>query len=132
MDETKGQIYCLGFDGKRDKFTKVFEEVPVNGNPINKYILKSEEHISFVEEPSGKYLDHITVDFGKGTGREIAQLISDLLREYNSQETFEAICADGTAVNTVYKTGAIAELERNLGRALYWSICLKYGNEFQL
>ena len=53
----------------------------------------------------------------------------DLIREYNSQESIEAICADGTSVNTGYKTGAIAETERNFEKTLQWLICLKHFNE---
>ena len=69
------------------------------------------------------------VEAGEGTGRDIGHVIADLLREYDSIESIVAVCADGTAVNTGYKSGAIAELERNIGRPLYWIICLKHCNE---
>ena len=131
-EESSGGIKCIGFDGKKDKNTKVLEEVEINGNIMMKQASKSEEHIVFVEEPSGKYLDHVSVDEGKGTGRDIGHVITDLLGEYDSTESLEAVCADGTAVNTGYRSGAIAELERNLGRPLYWNICLKHCNELPL
>ena len=131
-EETLGGIKGLGFDGKKDKNTKVLDEIEVDGKMIVKQAVKTEEHISFVEEPSGKYLDHVSVDAGQGTGRDIGRVITDLLSEYDSLETLEVISADGTAVNTGYKSGAIAELERNLGRPLYWNICLKHGNELPL
>ena len=44
----------------------------------------------------------------------------------------EAIACDGTMTNTEWKTGAVAETERNLGKALQWIICLKHCNELPL
>ena len=40
--------------------------------------------------------------------------------------------ADGTNVNTGWKDGMIAHLERELGTPLVWLICLLHGNELDL
>ena len=104
-------------------------ETEVDGKIISKQDTVTEEHIVFVNEPEGKYLDHIAVAPGKGTGRDLGNDICDLVRDYDSVDTLEAVCADGTAVNTGYKSGAIAEVERNLGHSLQWLICLKHFNE---
>ena len=66
----------------------------------------------------GRYLDQIVVVPGKGTGRDVGQVVSDLVREYDSADTIQAVGADGTAVNTGYKSWAIAEAERNLRKPL--------------
>ena len=129
FNDTYGAINCLGFDGKKDKNTKVLVDSNVDGKITTKQDSITEEHSVFVNEPEGKYLDHISVEPGKGTGRDLANDVCDLIREYNSQESIEAICADGTSVNTGYKTGAIAETERNFEKTLQWLICLKHYNE---
>ena len=77
-------------------------------------------------------MDHIVVDPGQGTGRHLGQAVCDLVREYGSADSLHAVCADGTAVNTGYKSGATAETERNLGKPLQWLICLKHCNELPL
>lgn len=128
-EETSGRVKCFGFDGKKDKKTKVLKEVEVDGKAVTKQATATEEHIVFVEEPGGKYLDHIGVEAGEGTGRHLGLAVSDLVRDYDSADSIEAVCADGTAVNTGYLTGAIAELERNLGKPLQRLICLKHFNE---
>ena len=131
-DETSGKVTCLGFDGKKDKKTKTLIDTEVAGKTVTKQGFAAEEHIVFVNEPEGRYLDHIVVEPGKGTGRDVGQAVSDLVREYDSADTIQAVCADGTAVNTGYKSGAIAEAERNLGKPLQWLICLKHCNELPL
>jgi hypothetical protein len=128
-EETSGEVRCLGFDGKKDKHTKVLREIVVDGKAVTKQATATEEHIVFVDEPGGKYLDHIEVDAGEGTGRHLGLAVSELVREYDSNDSIEAVCTDGTAVNTGYLTGAIAEVERNLGKPLQWLICLKHFNE---
>ena len=37
---------------------------------------EAEEHIVFVNGPEGRYLDHIVVEPGKGTGRDVGQAVS--------------------------------------------------------
>ena len=122
--ETNSNITCLGFDGKRDKNTRVLTEEDINGNRIIKQGTVTEEHIVFVDQPSGQYLDHIVVEAGHGTGKDLAIAIADMIREYDSVESIVCICSDGTAVNTGYLSGAIAELERILKKSLQWFVCL--------
>ena len=128
-DETSGKVTCLGFDGKKDKKTK---QKLIDTEGAGQTVTKQGFTAVFVNEPEGRDLDHIVVEPGKGTGRDIGQAVSDLVREYDSADTIQAVCADGTAVNTGYKSGAIAEAERNLGKPLQWLICLKHCNELPL
>ena len=47
-------------------------------------------------------------------------------------DTFRAIGADSTAVNTGNENAAIRLLERHLKRALHWFICCLHVNELLL
>ena len=55
-EETAGNVNCLGFDGKKDKHTRILIESEVDGKIVLKQAIRTEEHIVFVDEPSGKYL----------------------------------------------------------------------------
>ena len=126
--ETFGQVNCLGFDGN----TRVLLDIVVDGNIVTKQGVVTEDYVVIVNEPEGKYMDHIVVDPGQGTGRDLGQAVCNLVRGYGSADSLHAVCADGTAVNTGYKSGAIAETEKNLGKPLQWLICLKHCNELPL
>ena len=124
-----GGITCLGFDGKRDRKSKVTEEVEINGEVIEKYLTASQEHISYTSEPGGRYVTHAVIPEHGGTGRGLANTLLDVLAEEKSQETLLALLCDGTAVNTGWKDGCIVHVERDLGEPLVWLICLLHGNE---
>ena len=99
-EQGMGQIKCLGFDGKRDKGTKVIRDIVMNGKIATRYNTINEEHITFVQDPPGKYLDHIEMDLGQGTGKCIGEAISELIKTYDSQNSVEAKACDGTKTNT--------------------------------
>ena len=125
-----GGIQCLGTDGKRDKKTRVCEVQIINGEPKEKFSIKTREHIVYTQEPAGEYLCHSEVD--KGTGRHLANDSMDVLAEHDSLESLLAVVADGTPTNTGWKDGMIAHLERDLQRPLLWLICQLHGNELGL
>ena len=125
-------LRCLGFDGKRDKGTKVEKQVEVNGSVVTRYGTKTEEHVVFVEDPGGKYVDHIVVEEGEGTGRHLGLAAADVIRELQSVDKLEAVQCDGTNVNTGWKSGAVAELERNIQKPVQWLVCLKHSNELPM
>ena len=85
----------------------------------------SEEHYSFVSQPSGDYLSHVSP--ASGSGKDIAQELSDLVRERGIELT---VCGfDGTAVNTGRHNGALRHLEINLEKPVQLLVCLLHCNE---
>ena len=54
-----------------------------------------------------------------------------MLIDHDLVETLEAVILDGTSVNTGWKTGLLATLERhpNIKRKLLWLVCMLHGNE---
>ena len=124
-----GGISCLGFDGKRDRKSKVIEQELINGEIIEKQKVSSQEHISYTSEPGGRYVTHTVIPKNCGTGRGLADNLLDVLAEEKSQDSLLALLADGTAVNTGWKDGCIVHVERDLGEPLTWLICLLHGNE---
>ena len=83
----------------------------------------------YTAEPGGEYLCHSEVEEGNGTGLGLARDMYEVLLEYNSIDTLEAVLMDGTAVNTGAKTGLIAHLERMTRKNLLWLICKLHENE---
>ena len=129
-----GGLRCVGADGKRNKKTKQREIQIINGVETVKVVTKCQEHIVYTQEPPGSYLTHSEIAPGKGTGKDLADDFLDILIENNSEATIEAVVCDGTNVNTGWKDGCLAHLERKLGmqRVLLWLICLAHGNELPM
>ena len=126
-DTARGEIKCIGIDGKRDKNTKTMVEKEVNGSISKVREEKTEEHIVFTNP--NDYLTHSVIENGQGTGNNIAKHLVDTIREFNSQDVIECVLSDGTPVNTGCYNGMIACAERELGKELQWSICQLHGNE---
>lgn len=125
-----GGIQCIGSDGKRDKKTRTCEIQLINGKPQEKFTVKPKEHISYTQEPPGEYLCHSEV--GKGTGRDLATDYMEVVVETSSVDSLLAALTDGTVVNTGWKDGMIAHVERDLKKNLLWLICLLHENELGL
>ena len=123
-------IKCFGSDGKRNKKTRVAEIEIINGEPKEKFSIKTREHIVYTSEPGGEYLCHTEVS--KGTGRDLANDFVDVIAEHESLESIVAVVADGTNTNTGWKDGMIAHTERDLQKTLLWLICQLHGNELGL
>ncbi|CAG9827121.1 unnamed protein product [Diabrotica balteata] len=93
--------------------------------------IKTEEHISLLEEPGFKYLNHITPT--SVTGRHIATSILNFFEESGiGTGNLLVVGCDGTAVNTGRKNGVLLFLKIELKRSLQWSICLLHMNELPL
>lgn len=119
---------CLMFDGRKDDTLTVSISKNHSSQLIREVI--KEEHIVLIEEPGGLYRDHITPKSGKGV--DIAQDLYKYLQVNGSEQTLQVIGADGTAVNTGRDNGAIALLEKRIGRPLQWVICMLHLNELPL
>ena len=89
-------------------------------------------HLTYTFEPSCNYLTHTAFTAGKGTRRDLASYVVDVLAENESKDTLEAVVADGTAVNTGWKDGFIGHVERDLSARFLWLICMLHGNELPL
>ena len=126
-EETKDGIECFGTDGKRNKKTRMTKTITVNGVEEEKHFVGTEEHIVYTHEPKGEYLDHTTPKYG--TGRGLATDFVDVLADNNSTESLCAICCDGTNVNTGWREGMFAHVERDLQRKLLLCSCMLHANE---
>lgn len=115
-------IQALYFDGRGDQ-TKVMA-----GNKIR---IEKREHISMIQEPGSKYLNHITVESTRSEDvcRGIVQFF-----ETNEIDTDDivAVGCDGCNTNTGWESGALVRLERKLGRPLQWFVCLLHFDELPL
>ena len=126
------RINAILFDGKKD-ITKV-----LNLGSDGKYHPsdQQEDHYSICSEPGGDYLTHLTLDPKEKGNRKPAQHLADeifqWLQEHDIDKILEAIGGDSTAVNTGWKGGAIALLEKRLNRKLIWLICALHTNELPL
>ena len=121
------KVECIGTDGKRDKKTWKKEISVVNGEQIEKDVRGVEEHLVYTVEPSGKYLTHSTVK--EGRGKDLASDFRDVLAEYDAIDSLLAVLVDGTNVNTGWRTGLVASLERGLQRKLIMISCMLHAND---
>ena len=76
------------------------------------------------------YTDHSTLD--SGTSKSVVRNVTDLVRETGSEDTLQAVLADGTNVNTGWRNGAIVRVERDLEKNIQWLICILHMNELPL
>ena len=102
------------------------EETAEGGEIIRSKSAKREEHLVYVAEPGGTYIDHSILD--SGTSKSVARNVTDLIRETESEDTLQAVLAGGTNVSTGWRNGAIVEVERDLEKNLQWLICLLHTN----
>ena len=99
----------------------------IDGEPKEKFSIKTREHIVYTSEPEGEYLCHSEVK--KGTGRDLCNDFMEVLAEHDSKDSLLAVVADGTNTNTGWKDGMISHLERELQDPLLRLICQLHGNE---
>ena len=125
--ENTGGLECFGSDGKRNKKTRMRKTIRVNNVETVKFFTGTEEHVVYTKEPGGEYLCHSAVE--NGTGRGLATDALEVLAETNSLKTVKAVCCDGTNVNTGWREGMFAHIERDLGRKLLLCSCLAHANE---
>ena len=88
----------------------------------------TEEHISLLMEPGGKYIGHFTPVTGRS--RSILEGIVKFTENSGvSLDSLIAIRCDGTNVNTGINGGLIVLMEHYLERPLHWFICVFHANE---
>lgn len=86
-----------------------------------KHLVRTREHVVYTVEPSDGYLCHSEIK--SGTGYDLAEDCRDVLVEHESEETVQAVACDGTWVNTGWKDGMLAHLERLLQITILWLVC---------
>ena len=134
MDEEKHhgvKIAGLGYDGRKDPNTRAM--VSDSHGKLHLRRIK-EEHVTVTEEPGGRYLWHFVPDdpvYPEKPALKVAQALYDLV-SYDSLESLQVLQGDSTAINTGWKAGTHALLEKMLGRKLFWSICMLHTNELPL
>ena len=119
----------IQFDGKEEKAkARVTLE---DGAEVIRHI--KEDHITLTD-CQGVFLMHFTNEKLEGVraGQVIALRIANFLQTFGIDNTLKMIGADSTNLNMGNKKGAIALLEKQLGRRLVWSICLIHTNELPL
>nr|XP_047144775.1 uncharacterized protein LOC124818254 [Hydra vulgaris] len=125
-------LSCIGCDSKDDKGSLVYRSMlPDSISKKNKLIEKV--YLSFTVESGemkGRYLTH--KDILNATGENLAQSTFEVLKQYNSVDSLLGIVFDNTNVNTGYKTGLCASLERKLGRTIHKIGCALHSNELPL
>ena len=127
-----GEIIGMGYDGRRDKHTRA---MVADSTGKMKMRIVTEEHEAVTEEPSGRYLTHFVPEIPVSSEKpalKVAQGLLDILEQHNSTQSSQFLGGDSTAMNTGWKGGSHALLEKLLGRRLYWGICNLHTNELPL
>ena len=125
-------IIGMGYDGRKDSHTRAM--MADSSGKMRMRIVK-EEHVTVNEEPSGKYLHHFVPEEAvppEKPAQKIAQALRDLLEEHDSLDSLMLLKGDSTNLNTGWRRGVHAHLEKLLGRKLYWGICNIHTNELSL
>ena len=117
--EASQNLICIKFDGRKDAKTLVAPSV-----------YKTEEHVTIISEPDGKYRGFYTPK--DGTGKSNAIELQNFLVCTGSVESFKAVGADGTLVNTGHNIGALKILQDLVQKVFQWIICLLHCNELPL
>nr|XP_047131847.1 uncharacterized protein LOC124810872 [Hydra vulgaris] len=104
-----------------------------NGDPFFYRTTNDEHHLTFTCENypfSGNYLTHVIIENGKGGTMALATL--NVLSEYNSVKSLEAIVLDNTSSNTGVNNGLVVKLEKLLNRSIHLVGCLLHQGELPL
>lgn len=119
----------IQFDGKEEK-AKARVKLE-DGREVIRHI--KEDHITLTD-CQGVFLMHFTKAPVEGVraGKVIALRIAAFLESYGINSTIRMIGADSTNTNVDHMNGAIALLEKQLGKRLLWIICLLHTNELPL
>ena len=126
------KIVGLGYDGRRDHHTRAMVK---DSSGKTKMRMITEEHESVTEEPSGKYLAHFVPEAPVGREKpalKVAHGLLSILEKNSSTNSLMFLAGDSTNMNTGWKGGTHALLEKILGRRLYWGICILHTNELPL
>ena len=86
--------------------------VEENGQKTMKKTKGPERHLTFRKETyESKYLTHRVLSNIGATGAVHVEQVVDVLHEFNSENTIEALLVDNTNANTVCEGGMVAILE---------------------
>lgn len=120
--------FGLFFDGKKDKTSVFLRNENTSQNHLRS---KIEEHYSLVLQPDNLFYAHVSPP--DGTAKSIAQTIHEkVVSDKISLNKMMFIGCDGTNVNVGHNNGAIYQIERKIGHAVHWSVCLLHFNELPL
>ena len=85
----------------------------MEGEPVIISGIEKEEHLTFTAESgrkTRKYLAHKVITSGTGVSK--ANVTKEVLEEFNSMETLEAVVLDNTSSNTGAHNGLVVKLEK--------------------
>nr|XP_047140195.1 uncharacterized protein LOC124815489 [Hydra vulgaris] len=126
-------LSCIGCDSKDDKGSLVYRSMLPDSISKKNKLIEKVYYLSFTVESGemkGRYLTH--KDILNATGENLAQSTFEVLKQYNSVDSLLGIVFDITNVNTGYKTGLCASLEKKLGRTIHKIGCALHSNELPL
>lgn len=131
--ETK--IQSIFFDGKKGDslvpdpdFQPSISSGIGQPKPRPKYVVRPVENITILSQPGNHFLGFVSPD--NGTGSAVCKAVTDYMNasKYDWKDII-AIGTDGAGTNTGRENGAIARIERGLGRPVHWLICMFHLNE---
>ena len=91
-----------------------------NGDPVLYQTTQDEHNLTFICQIgtfSGNYLTHVVIE--SGTGSTMASATLNVLTEYDSIESLEAIVLDKTISNTGIDNGLVVKLEKLLKLSIH-------------
>nr|XP_047124882.1 uncharacterized protein LOC100215826 isoform X1 [Hydra vulgaris] len=96
-------IKAISLDSKRNKNSLVYEQRDIDGEINLCKSTSTVDHLTFTIESGelqGQYLKHIDVPKEKGKGKDLAEFTCNVLNEFKSDKSIQAIILDNTSVNT--------------------------------
>ncbi|XP_047142309.2 uncharacterized protein LOC124816672 [Hydra vulgaris] len=130
------QLKVIGVNDKKDKETLV-HTIAYNSEGESIIIpgIEKEAHLTFTAESGTKkrkYLTHKIITSGTGVSK--ANATKEVLTEFNSTETLEAMVLDNTSSNTGTDNGLVVKLEKfiNYINTLHLVGCQLHQNELPL
>ena len=113
-DQSMENLICIAVDGRMDKDTLLYKEIVAeNGQKTMEKPKGPERHLTFTKETpyESTYLIHRVLPNIGATGAVHAELVVDVLHEFNSENTIKAIFVDNTNANTGCESGMVAIFE---------------------
>ena len=100
----------LYFDGKTDKTIQ----------PNSTF--KMENHLTLLNEPGSEFICHKVLKGHK------ANDIFEAIEEESNEDIYKikVLGADGTCINTGKWNGALALIEKKIGRKCHWNVCIPF------
>ena len=132
-ESCESNIKGVYFDGRKDQ-TKVIEYDHLTKR-YHKRCIK-ENHITLTSEPDGQYRHHFTPvhsdKMSNKPAREVAQEVFNWKVKHGVDKTVLVLGGDSTNEMSGWSGGAIAWLEKMLGRKTFWVICNLHTNGLPL